>query len=54
MFTKRFEEETNLRCHLIIDCSSSMFFPFEKESTLDKLTFSAEKNEKGNATAHLA
>ncbi len=40
MFTKRFEEETNLRCHLIIDCSSSMFFPFEKESTLDKLTFS--------------
>lgn len=40
MFIKRFEEETNLRSHLIIDCSSSMFFPFEKESTLDKLTFS--------------
>ena len=40
MFIKRFEEETNLRSHLIIDCSSSMFFPFENESTLDKLTFS--------------
>ena len=40
MFTKRFEEETNLRCHLIIDCSSSMFFPFNKESEMDKLTFS--------------
>ncbi len=40
MFTKRFEEETNLRCHLIIDCSSSMFFPFNKESKMDKLTFS--------------
>jgi uncharacterized protein (DUF58 family) len=27
MYTKRFEEETNLRCHLVVDCSSSMFFP---------------------------
>ena len=40
MFSKRFEEETNLRCHLIIDCSSSMFFPFKSDSSLDKLTFS--------------
>ena len=40
MFIKRFEEETNLRCHLVVDCSSSMFFPFKKESNLDKLTFS--------------
>jgi len=40
MFSKRFEEETNLRCHLIIDCSSSMFFPFENGKTLDKLTYS--------------
>ena len=40
MFTKRFEEETNLRCHLIIDCSSSMFFPFKKNNLIDKLTFS--------------
>ena len=27
LYTKRFEEETNLRCHLIIDNSSSMYFP---------------------------
>jgi uncharacterized protein (DUF58 family) len=27
LFTKRFEEETNLRCHLIIDNSSSMHYP---------------------------
>ena len=40
MFTKRFEEETNLRCHLVVDCSSSMFFPHNDDSTIDKLTFS--------------
>lgn len=27
IFTKRYEEETNLRCHLIIDNSSSMHYP---------------------------
>lgn len=27
LYTKRFEEETNLRCHLIIDHSSSMHYP---------------------------
>lgn len=27
MFVKRFEEETNLRCHIVIDGSSSMYFP---------------------------
>lgn len=27
LYTKRYEEETNLRCHLIIDNSSSMYFP---------------------------
>jgi uncharacterized protein (DUF58 family) len=27
LFTKKFEEETNLRCHLIIDNSSSMHYP---------------------------
>ncbi len=27
LFTKKFEEETNLRCHLIIDNSSSMYYP---------------------------
>lgn len=27
LFVKKFEEETNLRCQLVLDCSSSMFFP---------------------------
>ena len=27
MFVKRFEEETNLRCRIILDHSSSMYFP---------------------------
>jgi uncharacterized protein (DUF58 family) len=37
LFVKRFEEETNLRCQLIIDCSSSMFYPAEG---LNKIKFS--------------
>lgn len=31
LYTKRFEEETNLRCHLILDNSSSMHYPKLKE-----------------------
>ncbi|HSN47789.1 MAG TPA: DUF58 domain-containing protein, partial [Flavobacterium sp.] len=27
LYTKRFEEDTNLRCHIIIDNSSSMYYP---------------------------
>lgn len=27
LFTKRYEEETNLRCQIVIDQSSSMYFP---------------------------
>lgn len=30
LYTKRFEEETNLRCQIVIDTSSSMFFPYQK------------------------
>ncbi len=30
LFVKRFEEETNLRCQIVIDNSSSMYFPFEE------------------------
>lgn len=37
IYTKRFEEETNLRCRLLLDVSSSMFFP---EINLAKLKFS--------------
>jgi len=31
LYTKRFEEETNLRCHMVLDNSSSMHFPILKE-----------------------
>jgi uncharacterized protein (DUF58 family) len=31
LYTKRYEEETNLRCHIIIDNSSSMHYPKLKE-----------------------
>jgi len=31
LFVKRFEEETNLRCHLIIDNSSSMYYPLKEQ-----------------------
>ncbi len=42
MFTKKFEEETNLRCQIIIDTSSSMYFPEQRSSNqLNKLQFSA-------------
>ncbi|MEA5429023.1 DUF58 domain-containing protein [Arcicella lustrica] len=37
IYTKRYEEETNLRCHLIIDTSSSMYYP---EKTNGKIVFS--------------
>ncbi|MAE08038.1 MAG: DUF58 domain-containing protein [Bacteroidetes bacterium] len=36
MFVKRFEEETNLRCRIIIDRSSSMYFPKMDAPTIDK------------------
>lgn len=42
LYTKRYEEETNLRCHLIIDNSSSMHYPAIKEfsiGTLNKVGF---------------
>ncbi len=42
MFVKKYEEETNLRCQLVIDTSSSMYFPeFEAGKQLNKLQFSA-------------
>ncbi len=40
LFTKKYEEETNLRCQIVIDNSSSMYFPFE-EKKLNKISFSA-------------
>lgn len=29
LFIKKYEEETNLRCQLVIDCSSSMYYPVQ-------------------------
>lgn len=38
LFVKRYEEETNLRCQIVIDVSASMQFP--KDSEKNKLNFS--------------
>jgi uncharacterized protein (DUF58 family) len=40
LFIKKYEEETNLRCQIVIDTSSSMLFP-EKAKQYTKLQFSA-------------
>ena len=39
LYSKRFEEETNLRCQFVIDVSSSMYFPTPKSN---KLSFSIQ------------
>ena len=43
LFVKRYEEETNLRCQIVIDNSSSMHFPVRQRPNLnnpDKLVYS--------------
>lgn len=42
LFVKQYEEETNLRCQLVIDTSSSMLFPYSKGQNRlqNKLAFS--------------
>jgi len=37
LFIKRYEEETNLRCHILIDASSSMMYPVDQP--YNKLTY---------------
>lgn len=37
LYTKQYEEETNLRCLIVLDCSPSMFYP---QPTLAKFRFS--------------
>jgi uncharacterized protein (DUF58 family) len=37
LYTKRYDEETNLRCHLIVDNSSSMHYPKLKNYSIDSL-----------------
>lgn len=44
LFTKKYEEETNLRCQIVIDASSSMYFPevnAKSENHTNKLRFSS-------------
>jgi len=40
LFVKRYEEETNLRCQIVIDTSSSMYFPYKNKGIFNKLFFS--------------
>jgi len=37
LYTKKYEEETNLRCHIIIDNSASMHYPVVKKQTFGNL-----------------
>jgi uncharacterized protein (DUF58 family) len=42
MFVKKFEEETNLRCQIVIDSSSSMYYPEKKlVQSWNKIEFAA-------------
>lgn len=38
LYTKRYDEETNLRCHLIVDNSSSMHYPEHPKQDINHLT----------------
>ena len=47
LFIKRFEEETNLRCHIVVDASSTMYYPWEEKQPqkykyLNKFSFAAQ------------
>jgi len=37
LYTKKYEEETNLRCHIIIDNSASMNYPVVQNQSFDNL-----------------
>lgn len=38
LYTKKYKEETNLRCHIIIDNSASMHYPFVKKQSINNLS----------------
>ena len=47
LFTKKFEEETNLRCQIVLDASSTMYYPWddknpEKFKYKNKFCFAAQ------------
>ncbi|MBO0324343.1 DUF58 domain-containing protein [Muricauda sp. CAU 1633] len=37
LYTKRYEDETNLRCHMILDNSASMYYPEVKNLSINNL-----------------
>ena len=37
LYTKKYEEETNLRCHIVIDNSASMHYPIVKKTNYKHL-----------------
>jgi uncharacterized protein (DUF58 family) len=44
LYTKKYEEETNLRCQIVIDTSSSMFYPqydISDDTSINKFQFSS-------------
>ena len=47
LFIKRYEEETNLRCQLVIDASSSMYYPVDTKAAAE------EQNNKINIYQHI-
>ena len=47
LFVKKFEEETNLRCQIVVDASSTMYFPWDEKQPgkykyENKLCFAAQ------------
>lgn len=49
LFIKRFEEETNLRCQIVLDASSTMYYPWDEKSPdkfkyANKLCFAAQSS----------
>lgn len=41
LFLRTFEQETNLECHILLDCSASMAFPEKDGGRLDKLEYAS-------------
>ncbi len=47
LFVKKFEEETNLRCQIVVDASSTMYYPWDEKQPdkykyLNKFCFAAQ------------
>jgi uncharacterized protein (DUF58 family) len=47
LFVKRFEEETNLRCQIVVDASSTMYYPWDEKNPgkfkyMNKYCFAAQ------------